>query len=172
MPAYRVITVSATALLALGLTACGTSHTPAAHAHSAPSAGVNGYQPATASAAPVAAATPAQPSAADVLAAWYASGGKATLATVNGDLGQISTDAQAENVAAVEADGAQLAADADAAGADGPGPQTAAGADWTEAMSDYSTSGQFAMSGDFTDATAQMQAGTTEIEAITALIGG
>ena len=70
----------------------------------------------------------------------------------------------------MEADGAQLASDADTAEADGPASGPAASY-WTEAMSDFSTSGQFAAAGDFADATTQMTAGTAYINDITALLG-
>ncbi len=174
MPKTGLLTTGAIAALALGLTACGGAQaaTHSHRTHSVPAASV------TASAVPAATTAPAaEPTltvtqtAQDVLATWYADGGQVTIAGLQTDLGQISLDATAQNVAAVEADGAQLASDADTAMMNGPagGPAVL---DWNMAMSDYSVSGQSAAAGDFAAATASMQAGTTEIQAITALVSG
>jgi hypothetical protein len=164
----NVFTAGAMLALGLGLAACGgghtATHTARTHAASTPAASQAAVvqQPSQPAAAP---------SAQEVLATWYAGPGQAEVTGLQADLGAISTDAGNQDVAAVEADGAQLASDANADMPNGPGPQTAAGGYWTEAMGDYSTSGQFAAAGDFADATTQMDAGTAYIEKITALIG-
>jgi hypothetical protein len=159
MPKTGLLTTGAIAL-AFGLTACGggaqaATHTARTHAASTPTA--------------VQTLTVTQ-TAQDVLATWYADGGQVTVATIQADLRAISTDAGNQDAAAVESDGAQLASDADTAMMNGPASGPAASY-WTEAMGDYSTSGQFAAAGDFADATTQMAAGTAYIKDINALIG-
>jgi hypothetical protein len=159
MPKTGLLTTGAIALTIV-LSACGgaqaATHAVHTHAASTPTA--------------VQTLTVTQ-TAQDVLATWYADGGQVTVATIQADLSAISTDAGNYDAAAVEADGTQLASDADTAMMNGPDPRTGVATAWTEAMGDYSMSGQFAAAGDFADATTQMTAGTAYINDITALLG-
>ena len=137
------------ALAIAGLSACGSTHT--APAPKAP--------PASTAPAPS-----APSSATDRLLNWAGGPGYSRLMAVQADLDTVSTDADAQDLAAVTADGTKLAADARKAGAMPPPAGTGS---YTEAMADFAAAGDQMASGDLAGATASMQLGTPLLEQVT-----
>jgi hypothetical protein len=144
-----VAIAAAIAAAIIALTGCGTTATT---------------PPATTAAVSTA---PAAPTQADQIAAWTASPGYDAMQTVQADLNQLSTDADAGDAQAVETDGAQLSADAQLA-ENSPPPVGAA--TYAAAMQAYVSAGDAAASGDFTAATVNMSEGTALVNRTTTAI--
>ena len=136
-----------------GLSACGSTHATAAA--QAPPASTAPASPAPAASAP---------SATDRLITWAGGPGYTRMLAVQADLDTVSTDADAQDLAAVTADGTKLAADARNAGATPPPAGTGS---YTAAMADFAAAGDQMASGDLAGATASMQLGTPLLEQVT-----
>lgn len=158
------LAAAAGAVLAVG----ATSHSPAAHpgpartAHSAPAA------PSTPP--PSAPAAQAIPGPDVELFTWWYAGGQDEAGAVQSDLAAIGTDAGAQNLIAVEADGSQLVTDAQAALADPPPADAAFAGPYTAALHHMVRAGQDMTAGRFDAATTELLQGTDDINTATAMI--
>lgn len=115
---------------------------------------------------PPAVSTPQADPAADI-AAWWAVSGQDSVDAVQADLTAVSTDADSGDLAAVQADGVLLAADAEAALASPP-PVPAVAGPYKAGMTQFTLAGNDLATGDITGATAALGRGTADITAATA----
>lgn len=174
----RVLVAAAAFVVAVGIAGGLTSHPaqkPAAHSTAAPA--VTASTPVISASAPAspqpAASAPAAPAAAapDYAAAvnaWNSGQGGADFQAVRADLSQIQADGQNYDLAAVEADGPQFTADAEAAMKD-PIPLDKQGrTDYVLAMGSYSFAGIEASQGSISQAAHDMQIGNEYLQKTTA----
>ena len=169
----RGLIVAAVILLAFGTIGALSGHksTPAAPKAAPAATAAPQWTPVTGTTAPVTtpppSPAPAATPAAQTYAQWLAGPGGIDLQAVKADLTQTATDAQAGNVTAVETDGQSLQADATNAGSNPPPVDPA---DYQAAMQQWVTAGTDAAQGDFTDATTALQAGTADLQRVTAAV--
>jgi len=149
----------ATAASAFGLTACGSTTSTSTPASKAPA---SHSQPAPAHTAP---------SQADLLSQWVGGPGYQDMLTVVKDLQQTGTDADNQNLAAVEADGSTLQADARTSQANPPPLSATIESQWQQAMADYATAGALMAQGDITGATTSLNAGNVLMTNIDTALG-
>lgn len=121
----------------------------------------------TAPAAPVTPARPSAPSTADRFLAWYEGAGYVNMTAVQSDVSTVASDAAAQDVAALEADGPVLAADARAAAGT---PCPVGTGDYVAAMNQYAQAGDALGRGDITDATGHLQNGLPHLDKTAAAI--
>ena len=135
---FKAVTATLGALaLAIGLAACGTSHKPVPAKTPTPVASTVAPTPSATTAAP--SPSPATPTACQLTATWYASGGKAQLATFTADAKALATGAATGNQVALSSEAQTVAVDTSNDTASPP-PTGAAGAgNWLAAVSDYHT---------------------------------
>jgi hypothetical protein len=148
-----IITVVAVIALPVGFFGIGAALGHSTHAKTA--------------AAPAPSASAPAPNSAFL--AWYNGTGYSDFQAVNSDISQATTDADNGNVIAEENDGAQIATDAQAA-ADNPMPIDTN--QYVAAMNYYVQAGNDASDDDFTDAATELEAGTVNINAVTAVMKG
>jgi hypothetical protein len=118
---------------------------------------------------PPAAVPSTQPDPAADIAAWWAVSGQDSTDAVRADLAAVSTDADSGDLAAAQADGVLLAADAEAALASPP-PVPAVAGPYKAGMTQFTLAGNDLATGDITGATAALGRGTADISAATAAL--
>lgn len=166
------ISVGFAGLLTLGgiSSAVSPSHPAASHkpVASAPAAPKVTQAPAP-KVTPTQAPAPVAPALtqSEQITAWYAGEGGSNFNAVQSDLTTMASDADKQDLAAVQADGSKLSADSRAAAAT---PIPVASAKYVQAMNYYATAGADAASGDITGATSALPLGTALINQVTAAV--